>query len=69
MRQRFTTPMDINNRPRSIETGGKIIVQTLGSGWDLSEQRLAGASRPPTLQACGWATGTVAEPAIAQPTA
>ena len=61
--------MDINNRPRSIETGGKIIVQTLGSGWDPSEQRFAGASRPPTLQACGWATGTVAVLAIAQPTA
>jgi hypothetical protein len=57
--------MDINNRPRSIETGGKIIAQTLGIGWDPSEQRLARASRPPALQGCGWATGTVAEPAIA----
>ena len=61
--------MDINNRPRSIETGGKIIAQTLGIGCDPSDQRLAGASRPPALQGCGWATGTVAEPAIAQPTA
>ncbi len=65
MRQRITTPMDNYNSPRSIETGGKIIAQTLGIGWDPSEQRLGGASRPPALQGCDWATGTVAEPAIA----
>lgn len=61
--------MDINNRPRSIETGGKIITQSLGIAWDHSEQRLGEASRPPVLRGGGWATGTVAEPAIAQPTA
>ena len=61
--------MDINKRPRSIDTGGKIITQTLGICWDPSEQPFAGASRPLALQGCGWATGTVAELAIAQPTA